>query len=329
MSHHLSMDLEVKRPSFRLSLRWETTERLLGIFGHSGAGKTTVLEALAGLTSSATGVIRFDGETWLDSQRGIRLPPERRGVGYVPQEGLLFPHLDLLGNLMAGSRRAGMSHAGRISPERVLEVLELGALRHRPVGRLSGGERQRLALGRALCSGPALLLMDEPLASLDLPLRRRILPYLVRVQEEFSLPTVFVSHDPTEIQILSREVIVLVAGGKVAGGHPAELFTDPSIFPMVRAEGFENVLSGTVREMEEGCAAVELEPGVSLMVPGAGLAAGAVVTVAVKAEDLILATHPPTGLSARNILPGVIRTVVQVADSDTQMVNVEVGSRRR
>src|SRR5262245_29314416 len=223
-------------------MRWETETDLLGIFGHSGAGKSTALDVIAGLARGARGSTRFDDEVWLDSARGVCLPPERRGTGYVPQDGLLFPHLDLFGNLTAGAARARRNPAGRVSPERVLEVLELTALRHRPISRLSGGERQRLALGRALCSGPSILLMDEPLASLDLPLRRRILPYLVRVQEEFSLPTIFVSHDPTEVQMLCREIVVLASGEPLGCGPPEEVFTDPSIFPLARSEGFENLL---------------------------------------------------------------------------------------
>src|SRR5437899_8925254 len=165
------LDLTVPLDRFTLSIAWETSERFLGIFGPSGAGKTTILEAIAGLRRTARGVIRLDGRTCLDSERGIDLPPELRGVGYVPQDGLLFPHRDVFGNLLAGWRRAvqaaaplGSEPRRRLAPERVLEVLELASLARRPIATLSGGEQRRVALGRALCSGPDLLLLDEPLA---------------------------------------------------------------------------------------------------------------------------------------------------------------------
>src|SRR5882672_887390 len=166
MSGGIDLDFRVPLGRFALSLVWKTADSSLGLFGPSGAGKTTALEAIAGLRRDAQGFIRVNDETWLDTSRGLRTPPEERGVGYVPQDTLLFPHRDVMGNLTAGRRRAERPGAKRLSAERVVEVLELGDLRSRAITTLSGGERQRVALGRALCSGPGLLLLDEPLASL-------------------------------------------------------------------------------------------------------------------------------------------------------------------
>lgn len=306
---NLLLDITVPLDRFTLSVRWESSEAALGIFGPSGAGKTSILESIAGLRRGVRGAIRVGEETWLDSSRGLSLAPERRGVGYVPQDALLFPHRDVMGNVLSGRRRAERTAARRVAPERVLEVLELTDRRRSDVSSLSGGERQRVALGRALCSGPALLLLDEPLAGLDQPLRRRILPYLFRIQQEFAIPTIYVSHEAAEVGLLSREVLVLAAGSEVARGRPEEVFIDPAVYPMARAGGFENLLPGRVVESSEAVALVELEPGTRITVAGAGLQPGREVRVAARAEDLILAIHPPEGLSAQNILAGEVREI--------------------
>ena len=217
MSFSLEVRLLVPLGGFELRVEWETSEPSLGVVGASGAGKTTLLESIAGLRPTARGLVRVNGRTWLDSDSGTRLPPERRGVGYVPQDLLLFPHMDVLANVLAGARRV----AAPLPSRRVLSLLELEALAHRDPATLSGGERQRVALARALCSGPELLLLDEPLASLDRPLRARILPYLLRVREEFGIPALHVSHEPEEVRALAREILVLDAG-RVVGRGPAE-----------------------------------------------------------------------------------------------------------
>lgn len=306
MSPGLAVSVTVPLDRFELSVDWETDETSLGIFGHSGAGKTTFLEVLSGLRKNARGRIRVGGLTWLDSSRGLCLPPQLRGVGYVPQETLLFPHRNVIGNLLAGSRRRKRSAGEGPSLARVLDVLELSDLRDREVPALSGGERKRVALGRALCSGPDLLLLDEPLSGLDAPLRGRILPYLFRVQEEFHLPTITVSHDATEVALLAREVTVLDAGRMVARGRPGEVLTSRSVFPMARAEGFENVLRGRVVERSGATASVELEPGLRVLVPGEGPAVGRETVFGIRAEDLILSVAGTAGLSAQNILPGTV-----------------------
>jgi molybdate transport system ATP-binding protein len=327
MSHAIFLDITVPLDRFTLSVTWETGRTCLGIFGHSGAGKTTLLEAVAGLRKEARGIIRVDGRTWIDSSRGIRLPPERRGVGYVPQDSLLFPHLDVLGNLLAGLRRASRrSGRGTINTEKVFEVLELGDLRRARIAALSGGERQRVALGRALCSAPDLLLLDEPLAGLDAPLRRRILPYLLRVAEEFAIPTIHVSHDASEIRMLCQEVLVLVSGRAVARGRPDEVLTRPEILPVAWADGFENLLLGRVAGLGDGAATIEPEPGLILTVPAEGLAVGQTATIGVRAADLILSLRPPSGLSAQNVLPGSIRAIHDtIEEGGRVIVMVDVG----
>jgi molybdate transport system ATP-binding protein len=217
---------------------------------------------------------------------------------------------------MAGRARAAREPGRRIEPERVLEILELGDLARRRVATLSGGERQRVALGRALCSAPALLLLDEPLAGLDRPLQRRILSCLFRMQREFRIPTLHVSHDPAEIALLSREVTVLAAGRVVGRGRPEEVLHDPAVLPMARAEGYENVLHGRVAGGSAGAAAIEVGPRMQVTVADPSLAPGGEVVIAARAEDLIIAVHAPAGLSAQNVLAGTIREIREPARGD-------------
>jgi molybdate transport system ATP-binding protein len=323
MSSSLILDISLPLDRFPLALQWETSERSLGLFGPSGAGKTSVLESIAGLRAGARGRIVVNGRDWLDSRRGLCRPPEDRGVGYVPQDALLFPHRSVLGNLLMGRGRAERAGPRRLSPQRVMEVLELAGFAGSDVARLSGGEKQRVALARALCSGPELLLLDEPLAALDAALRRRVLSYLLRIKEEFGIPTLYVSHDATDLRMLTTEVTAIVAGRAVARGRPEDLFVDPAVLPMARSGGFENILRGRVTGTSGGTATVELAPGVSVTVAAPGPLDGRDVVVGVRAEDLILAAGSPTGLSAQNVLP------CEVVDfPDPLLVRVALGRAR-
>jgi len=323
-SDGIEIDLRVPLDRFKLTLRWSTRERFLGIFGRSGAGKTTILESIAGLRRDARGLVRVAGRTWLDTSAGIRLPPERRGVGYVPQDLLLFPHLDVMGNILAGRPRASgrARRDGGVAPdpERVIECLQLDSLRSRRMDSLSGGERQRVALGRALCSAPRLLLLDEPLAALDAPLRRRILPYLMRVREEFGIPAIFVSHDASEMWVLCREVAVIEEGSLLMKGPPGEVFTGERVVPMARLDGFENLLAGRVIEADGDTARVAVTPELVVTVPGEGLRRGMKAWVGVRAEDLILGLSPPERISAQNVIAGRVGEVRHGASRAEVMV---------
>jgi molybdate transport system ATP-binding protein len=311
MSFRLQLSMAVKLARFELRLEWDTAETQLGLFGPSGAGKTSALEAIAGLRPGVEGTIRVGHTTWLDSARGIDLPPRRRGVGYVPQDGLLFPHLDVLGNVTAGRERAS-GRGAAFDPRHVLEVLELSELMRRPVGALSGGERQRVALARALCSAPDLLLLDEPLAGLDRPLRRRILPYLLRLREEFALPLLYVSHEASEVLALSREVTVLSAGRVVRQGDPRDALLGPQAAAGDDPPEVENLLRGAVLRADGVVAEVQLAPGVTISVARQGLQAGREALLVLRGEDLLLAAASVSGLSAQNDLPAhVVELVVR------------------
>ncbi len=347
----LEVDVQLALDRFVLEVEFTAEQPVTGVFGASGAGKTSLLEVVAGLRRGATGRLVFGGEVWLDSDARRFVPPERRRIGYVPQDGLLFPHLDVRQNLLAGDRRAraaGQRPADELAS--VAELLELGPLLERSVATLSGGERQRVALGRALCSGPRLLLLDEPLASLDLPLRRRLLPFLRRVRAELTVPMLLVSHDPIEIQALCDDLIVLSDGRVIARGEPRAVLRDPAVFPLAEREGYENVLSGRLFESEKRNSRVRLgdrEGATELVAPRGDVAAGEVL-VSLPANEIMIATECPRGLSARNSLPatiteiralgplglvtaelagGVPPVVVEVTETTPAALGLEVGGR--
>ena len=214
----IQVDFDLTQGSFAMTLAASIEARTTAIFGPSGAGKTTALDVIAGLRHPFRGHIAVGGRALLDTNAGIDLPPRQRHVGYVPQDVALFPHMNVRRNLLYGS------HPG-VSPDlsRVVEMLEIDALVDRPVSALSGGERQRVAIGRALMSGPSLLLLDEPLAAVDVPLRKRILPYLERVRDALRIPIIYVSHDRDEVRDFADHVLLIDSGRLVGSGPPATI----------------------------------------------------------------------------------------------------------
>lgn len=207
----IALDIELTQGSFTLSAAVQLDARAAALFGPSGAGKTTILDAIAGLRTPRRGSIVIDDRILFSTEAGINLPAHRRHVGYVPQDVALFPHMNVRRNLLYG-RHPGSSP----DLDLVVGMLEISPLLDRRVTELSGGERQRVAVGRALMSGPSLLLLDEPLAAVDVPLRRRILPYLMRVRDELRIPIVYVSHDREEAEELA-DVVVTIELGRVTG----------------------------------------------------------------------------------------------------------------
>jgi len=213
-------DVQCPLAHFTLRLDVEITRDVTALFGPSGAGKTTVLDLIAGLRRATSACIELDGRVRTDTAAGREVPARERHVGYVPQDGALFPHLSVRGNLLYGSKVEG---AGL---ERVTGVLEIGHLMDRRIGGLSGGERQRVALARALLSSPRLLLLDEPLAALDEELKERVLVYLKAVRDEFRVPMLYVSHSTREVLALCEEVLVLDRGILRGRGEPHTVFAD-------------------------------------------------------------------------------------------------------
>jgi molybdate transport system ATP-binding protein len=229
----------------------------------------------------------------------------------VPQEGLLFPHLDVRGNLLAGAPgRARRPPPDAADVARACALLEIDGLLERAVGTLSAGQRQRVALARAVCSRPRLLVLDEPLAALDLPLRRRILPFLRRLRDELDVPILYVSHEPLEVQALADEVIVLREGRVVAQGPPARVLADPEVFALAPDQDYENVLAARAGAWVDGEGrVVDLGLGITLRVPAFAAPAESTVLVSIPAQQVLLALAAPQGLSAQNLLRGVVREV--------------------
>ena len=209
----ITLDSALHQGDFVLEMRERIDARVVALFGPSGAGKTTVLESIAGLRRPRRGVIRIGERTLFDAEAGVDVPCHRRRIGYVPQDLALFPHMNVRRNILYG---AGAGPGGGF--EHVIALLELDPLLDRAVAGLSGGERQRVALARALAASPALLLLDEPLAALDATLRSRILPYLERIRDELATPMLYVSHAEAEVRALADWVVVLDAGRVVRSG---------------------------------------------------------------------------------------------------------------
>jgi molybdate transport system ATP-binding protein len=294
------IDLALALPLARFTLR--VAVRLGGgvtaVMGPSGAGKTSLLEAIAGLRRGAAGRIVVGDAPLQDDAAGVRLPPERRRVGYVPQDAGLFPHLTAIENVRFGARGA------EVRVRSAVESLELEPLlRHRPAT-LSGGEKQRVALARALASDARLLLLDEPLAALDVGLRGRIVPYLRRIRDEWKVPALYVTHNVGEALALADTVLLLRDGRMEAHGPALDLLASPALSEAAAA-GIENLLRGRVGAHDEqgGTTRILLDDGLALAVPLApSRAAGEGVMLAIRAEDIVVAIEPPHGLSARNVL---------------------------
>src|SRR5829696_8684909 len=221
MSLPVRIDLAftLEQDGFELAIDHDADSRVLALFGPSGSGKTTTLEVIAGLRAPVRGRIAIAGRELYSSEARLNLPPRHRGVGYVPQDALLFPHLDVRGNVLFGAQRV-RAHGHRCALDDVLALVEAGPLLDRDVAGLSGGERQRVALARALMSSPDVLLLDEPLAAVDLPLRRRIVTSLRRIRDDLGVPVIYVTHDPAELRTIADTVIVLDEGRVVQWGPP-------------------------------------------------------------------------------------------------------------
>jgi molybdate transport system ATP-binding protein len=217
----LSVEVEKKFGGFAIATRFESTAGVTGLFGPSGSGKTSIVNMIAGLVRPDRGRIALNGTVLFDSVQRINIPAHSRRIGYVFQEGRLFPHLSVAANLDYGRRVSGLT-ADPDEKERIVAMLDIGRLVGRRPGKLSGGERQRVAIGRALMMRPRLLLLDEPLASLDTARKREILPYLERLRDEAAVPMVYVSHQAPELRRIATTVVRL-DGGRVAATGGKEL----------------------------------------------------------------------------------------------------------
>jgi molybdate transport system ATP-binding protein len=317
----IRIDVQLPVASFLLRVRAEIDGRVTAVVGPSGSGKTSLLESIAGLRP-ANGTIEIDGETFLDTDRGIDRPPETRRVGYVPQEGALFPHLTARRNIEFARTDPGFL-------EHLAAVLDLEPLLDRRPSSLSGGEKQRVAIARALMSNPRLLLLDEPLAAVDAPRKERIVGYLRRIRREIDVPMIYVTHHAAEALALADGALALEHGRVVAQGAAADLLHRPEI---AGSESVENVLEvSNPRPLpERGVILADTLEGMTISIP-AEIAAGADWPMMIRAsgDDVVLFTERPVALSARNVFDGPIRQIVRDSDTATLLVETPTPLRVR
>jgi molybdate transport system ATP-binding protein len=312
----ISLRLPLARFPLEIDARFSSVS--VAVMGRSGSGKTSLLESLAGLRRGARGRLAVEGRALLDSAAGVDVPPEARRMGYVPQDSLLFPHLTARENVRFGVRKGRPSRV-----DEAVALLELEPLLHRYPATLSGGERQRVALARALATDPALLLLDEPLAALDVALKERVLPYLLRIRDEARVPLLYVTHQLGEARVLAQEALLLEQG-RVHTVGPADAVLGGVTRGLLGMEPEENILEGSLERPVEGGLRLRVAEGLSLWVPDAAdLAAGARAAYAVLAEDILLSVGPLTGVSARNVLEGTVRRSEEAGVGDRVLL-VEV-----
>ncbi len=305
----LKFDVAKRLGDFELRCSAELGPGITAVFGPSGSGKTTLLNCVAGLTRPDRGEIEVLGRTVYSSSGRVGVPPERRGVGYVFQDSALFPHLSVGDNIRYGHRLTPEDRRV-VSLERVVDMLRLERLMDRGVSGLSGGERQRVALARALAASPRLLLLDEPVSSLDLAFRGLILRYLKQVRAELSIPMVYVSHSISEVMALADDVLVLSGGSKAAQGRPSTVLADPRLSRIGDYAALENLIDADVVGKRADGWQAELEAGGSrLLAPGVEAEPGERVTVSIRASDILVALDVPTRISAQNVLPGVVEEI--------------------
>jgi molybdate transport system ATP-binding protein len=323
----IEVDIEHRLGAFELDIHFRSERGLTALFGRSGAGKTSVVNAIAGLIRPERGRIVVDGSVLLDTERGICAPAHRRRVGYVFQEDRLFPHLTVRRNLLFGRWfTPGSTPAARLDD--VVDLLGIGALLDRRPGRLSGGEKQRVAIGRALLANPRLLLMDEPLASLDARRKDEILPYIERLRDQASVPIVYVSHAVAEVTRLAN-TIVLISDGRVrAVGPLQEVIGRAELYPMAGRFEAGAVLAVRVAAHDARWGLTELAGAFGkLTVPRLTAPVGAALRVRIRARDVILAASPPTGISALNVLAGRVEAVVPIEEAALE-VQLRLGDER-
>ncbi len=281
------------------------------LFGRSGAGKTSVVGMVAGLSRPDSGRVAVDGRVLFDDRRGIDVPPHRRRIGYVFQESRLFPHYSVRGNLVYGMNRVPPAERF-IAFSEVVELLGIGALLDRRPGRLSGGERQRVAIGRALLSSPRLLLMDEPLASLDGARKAELLPFIAELPRRFGLPILYVSHSVDEVLRLADRMVLLEAGRVAASGAVEAVMSQPGFAAAAGGCELATVVLAIVERHDESREATHLSfSGGIIRVPRLDVPLGAQVRVRIDAGNVILGRHEPHGLSVQNVFAGRVTELRQ------------------
>ncbi|UVK36296.1 molybdenum ABC transporter ATP-binding protein [Mesorhizobium sp. AR10] len=314
------IDISHRLGDFGIDASFESAGRLTALFGPSGSGKTTLINMIAGLIRPDKGRVQVDGRVLVDTDAGLFVPKHKRRIGMVFQDARLFPHMSVASNLRYG--RWFTPTAERYADmDAMVELLGIGHLLDRRPAKLSGGEKQRVAIGRALLASPKLLLMDEPLASLDEARKAEILPYIERLRDETRIPIVYVSHSIAEVARLASDVVVLAQGNVAASGPTEAIMQRLDLLPAEeRGEGGAVLDTKVLRHDEAFGMSVLGSLAGEIRVPRLAMSVGAPVRIRIRARDVMIATEQPAGLSALNILPGTI-----IAISPGEGPAVEVG----
>lgn len=324
----LAVEVRQRLGAFTLDAAFESAGRLTALFGHSGSGKTTLVNLIAGLARPDEGRIAVDGRVLVDRGTRTFVPPHRRRIGYVFQDGRLFPHLTVRQNLGYGSFLAPRADAWADVP-RIVELLGIGHLLDRRPGRLSGGEKSRVAIGRALASSPRLVLMDEPLAALDEARKAEILPYVERLRDEVGIPIVYVSHAVPEVARLATDIVVL-AGGRVAASGPARdvLARLDLAGPEERDETAALVDAELVGQDDAFSLSILRSAAGTWRVPRIDAVPGARLRARIRARDVMLALDRPQRISALNVLPAVVRALSEAPGATDALVDLDASGDR-
>ena len=313
-----------QRGTFQLDVCFDSpTPGVAALFGPSGCGKTTLVNLLAGLLRPDRGRVTLDDTVFCDTDLRIDVPTEKRRIGYVFQDARLFPHLHVAANLRFAERRA--AHAGRIGFDLVVGMLDLQPLMARRVHQLSGGEKQRVAIGRALLTQPRLLLLDEPLASLDRDRREEVLPYLETLRDQLAIPMVYVSHRFDEVLRLATHIVLMQSGRVAAQGGIGAISLDRRLRAMIDPDAVGAVVDGTVIGREPSGGLLRVRIGSGELQLDAASPPGTTLRVQLLARDIIVATQKPRFLSVRNHLQGIVTAVEDDGASD--LISIDVGTR--
>lgn len=319
----IDIDLQRKQGTFSLHAKCVITEPVVGLFGPSGAGKSTLLGMIAGLIKPNAGHFILDGECLFDSMRGINVPLYKRHIGVVFQDSRLFPHLDVRDNLNYGFNLLDGKNQ-RLGFKQIIELLEIGHLLTQKPHQLSGGEKQRVALGRALLISPRLLLLDEPLASLDVRLKRQILPFLRRVKDEINLPMIYVSHAIDEILYLTTQIAMLNAGKILTVGSFQEVIRDERALALAYASGLENVLHAQVLAHYPADGYTVAKIGAQpIHVPLVNVPVGRMIPLSIAASNIALSKQKIDGVTIQNQLFATVTAIQRVEKG--VLVTLDVG----
>ncbi|MFH1153867.1 MAG: molybdenum ABC transporter ATP-binding protein [Pseudomonadota bacterium] len=317
----MEISVRKRQGNFSLDVSFQGSESgVTALFGESGAGKTSVINMVAGLTRPDSGRITINGFCLFDSAHSINVPTEKRRIGYVFQDGRLLPHLSVLSNLVYGMNLTpkGLRF---VTVDQVVGLLGIGHLLHRRPAKLSGGEKQRVAIGRALLTSPAMLLMDEPLASLDAARKSEVLPFITRLSREFAIPILYVSHSVDEILHLASRIVIMEKGKVLACGALEDIYSRPDLGPLLGRSMNGSVLSARVEILDDGFGMTHLEFGGRILkVQRIQAAPGQTVRVLVLAESVDIVLDRPIRTSFVNSFPAQIQSISD--DGTTPFVDV-------